>query len=97
MPDKKLLVEKPIYEVVCPPADMLGADVVEIRVMLTPMRWHTYLDSEKRELKPFGHGCYANYAIDRRIIIDSKDHRAIFRIIRELLLLLAREYLKLEL
>jgi hypothetical protein len=95
-PDRNILIDKPAVEMVRVPGDLLSCDKVEIRVILTGLN---YWDdgAGKRELRPFGERSCIDYTIDRRCIIDAKDSRAVFYIIREMLLLLARSYLRLEL
>lgn len=95
MPDRIISIERPAIEMVRVPGNLLNCDKIEIRVILTGLKY--WDDGNKRELRPFGERAGVDYTIDRRCIIDSRDSRAMFHVIREMLLLLAQHYLGLEL
>jgi hypothetical protein len=98
--DRKFAVKQPIAQMmtVSAPERMLNADMVEIRVSLTPLRYFDAVEpGRERDLRPVGDTCYATYSIDRYLRIDAKDSRAMFYIVRELLHSMIRTYLGIEL
>ncbi len=90
--DKTLLVRSPlVIPTVDVPARFRGSDVIEIRVTLTPLRWH---EADKRyERSRNGEVLGAQVQI---VQLEARDARAVFSIVRDLLRNLCLEYLGLK-
>lgn len=95
------IVRRPTMEWLGAPKALLNADVVEIRVSLTPLRYYEQpvgeLGTTMRLLQPCGDACYSQVSIDRYIRVEAKDTRIIFHLMRELILLMVKQYLGVEL
>lgn len=101
--DRQFVVKRPVRQsildtmTVSAPERMLDADIVEIRVSLTPLRYFDSQTGGDRELRAVGDTCYSSVSIDRYLRIDAKDSRAVFHLLRELLHNMVRTYLGVEL
>jgi hypothetical protein len=70
------------------PERFTNAEMIEIRVQITPLRWIDGLDGERR--KKAGVAVYAEAQV---VEIEARDHQAIFHISEQLLFNLFREYM----
>jgi hypothetical protein len=94
--DHEYIVHRPRCETLRGPANLLNADMVEVRVILRPLsRYET--EPGKWELRPSGELVSGSVTIDRWMRVESKDHRVIFHLLRELLMSVARVYLGVDL
>lgn len=77
------------------PDRFTSCDMVEVRVILTPLSWVEAHDpkQEERRLRKSGEAVYSQYSFAR---IEAQDHRALFHIARQLLWNLFAEYLGIE-
>jgi len=67
------------------------ADMIEVRVKLTPLRWVEPRTSEQLEQAGL-----AIYAEERIVMLEAKDSRYLFHCVRQLIRLLVKEYLNVE-
>lgn len=74
------------------PEQFLGADEVEIRVSLTPLRW-TDGGEERKRLEACGETCYSQVRVIR---VEAKDSRMLFHLVRDLIRNLAHIYLQID-
>jgi len=91
MPDKLIAVRRPFNPIVEVPERLRDTDVIEIRVTMTPLRWH---EADKRYDKaPESESAGAMIQIAR---VEARDSRAVFSILKQLLRMLVREYFDLK-
>lgn len=94
---KRHIVRAPLSQMVVDAPHVEDADMVEIRVSITPLKYWDDPNTLRRELRPVGDTCYATCSIDRYIRVESKDSRYIFHLMRELLYQMVHTYLGIEL
>lgn len=70
------------------PERLTAADIIEVRVQLTPLRWH-----EASQTHEAGERMYVT---NQFVQIEARDHRAVFCIMRQILEELFRRYMGLE-
>ncbi len=91
---KRLPVKQPTMNpllTVDVPARFANADVIEIRVTLTPLRWS---EADERYART---GCGDLAGAQVQIVrLEARDSRAVFHIVRQMLRALVAEYLGLK-
>ncbi len=90
---KRLLIRQPLeIPTVDIPARFAHCDMIEVRVSITPLRWHE-VEGHERELQRHGEGFYGAVQIAN---VEMRESRAVFHVVRQMLRQLAVKYLGLE-
>ncbi len=88
MSDKSLVVRQPFMPTIIVPEQFRDCDVIEVRVTLTPLRWH----EQYQRNEPYQEGKPINGVV-QIAQIEARDGRAVIHIIRQMIREVVRHYL----